>query len=952
MKISYIPAGADFLKTLAVHLHEDSAKTNTHLSQYHILLPTRRAVRTLQNFLRPDDGSAALLPRIDAIGDLDDDVLTLHMPGLEMPPVISPTARLGILIQLIQEQETLPWPRALALAEALAKLLDESILREVPLDKLETLVTGEIAQHWERSLGWLRVIMQRWPEILAQRGEIDAAMRRQNLLNHYAELWTQQKPAHPIIAAGSTGSLPATRRILRAIAELPRGCVILPALDNTLPDDIWDALPESHPQWNLKNMLTDFGITRAEVTSLCDHECDHGVLWQQVLFPAEATARWREDEYRLIKAGETNSKYLQNLHCVTAASAEEEAQAIALVMQRAAAEKQSAVLVTPDRRLAQRTAARLKRAGIEVNDTAGQGLDQSLPGRWLRMLMQCLTQQCDAVSLLGLLKHPLSCFGVTRSECRAAAREIEKTFFRADIPVQNLSALLERGDDALPLYDKLKLLCVKDEPRDLKTAMMLLQQLAEALTTEPNTPPLIWQREAGDALAKFMTELASHHANFPPLDLDALEDFIHARMTGVTLRPHETHPNLQILGPLEARLHHYDVVILGGLNEGSWPQSAPADPWLSRPMRANMGLAAPEEMLALTAHDFYQLATQRKVYLTRAAFMDGAPALPSRWWQRLIAYVQACQLDKNILEENELLQAAQQLHAAENILPAAQPRPAPPAALRRRNFSPSAIDTLMRNPYEFYAKYILRLRVLPEIGAEAAEKEQGDLLHRIFARFTTDHANSLPLNSAEILDEAARAALAAQNLPETLMEFWWQNWLTARTNFLSWQGAALAAGRRVVVVEHEMTHDFHTASGPITLFAKADRIDVDAEGNFILVDYKRKKSDFSKNKITDLKKPQLAIEAWLLAQLGLDGHPHRAIANGEYWPLLGDQVIVNTPEKFAAALERLPEELGEFIDHYLREENPFPARNAGSPFPDQKKYIDLARASEWQGRAA
>ncbi len=952
MNISYIPAGMDFLKMLAMHLRDDSVQSGTHLSQYQILLPTRRAVRTLQSFLMPPDGSAALLPRIDAIGDLDDDILTLHMPDLNLPPVIARTARLGLLIQLIQEQEEMPWQRALVMAEALAKLLDESILREVPLTQLEDLVPNEIAEHWQRSLTWLQIIMARWPKILKERGEIDAATQRQNLLHHYAELWTQQKPDHPLIAAGSTGSLPATRNLLKAVANLPRGMVILPALDSSLPDDIWEELPGGHPQRNLKNMLDHFGITRRDVKPLCEHERDHSILWQQVLFPAEATEKWREDTFRLIKAGEINSKYIQNLHCVTADNAEEEAQAVALVMQRAAAENQTAALITPDRRLAQRTAARLARAGIEVNDTAGQSLDQSLPGRWLRMLLQCLVQQCDAVSLLGLLKHPLSCFGTTRAGCRAAARAIEKEFFRADIPVQNLAALLARADETLPLNAQLKLLCVENTPRDLRTWMELLQQLGDALAAEPNAASLLWQREAGDALSQLLAELAAHSAHFPELDLEALEDFMHSRMQEKTLHPRETHPNLQILGPLEARLHHYDVVILGGLNEGTWPQVTPADPWLSRPMRSNLQLAMPEEMLALTAHDFYQLATQHKVYLTRASFADGAPALPSRWWQRLIAYIQACQMDKDVMEEYSLLQAARALHAAPNVMPAVQPRPAPPADMRRKRYSPSAIETLMRNPYEFYAKYILGLRNLPGIGVEAAEKEQGELLHKIFAEFTKSYPASLPADSAEILDEKARAALAAQSLPEMLAEFWWQNWLTARGNFLRWQAAALAAGRRVVAVEEELSHEFPTPSGPVTLLAVADRIDVDAAGNFIIVDYKRKKSDLSKKKIIDLKKPQLAIEAWLLTQSGLPGHPARIAYNGEYWPLLEDQIIAEKPEKFAAALERLPAELGEFIDHYLRAENPFPARVLSNPFADQEKYIDLSRASEWRGRAA
>lgn len=46
-----------------------------------------------------------------------------------------------------------------------------------------------------------------------------------------------------------------------------------------------------------------------------------------------------------------------------------------------------------------------------------------------------------------------------------------------------------------------------------------------------------------------------------------------------------THPRLSILGPIEARLCHFDYVILGEANEGIWPKAAQADMWMSRPMK-------------------------------------------------------------------------------------------------------------------------------------------------------------------------------------------------------------------------------------------------------------------------------------------------------------------------------------------------------------------------------
>lgn len=949
MNISFIPAGADFLKTLAVWLQDNSAETATDLSRYRILLPTRRAVRTLQQLLTPTDRRAVLLPHMHAIGDLDEDVLTLHQTDLEMPPVISATARLGLLTELILEQEPMPWPRAMALANALAKLLDESILREVPLARLETLVPAEMAEHWQISLTWLQMIIRRWPEMLAERGEIDAKTAQQNLLNHYAALWQKHPPDGPVIAAGSTGSLPATRRLLHSIARLPRGMVILPALDTQLPDDVWDALPDAHPQHHLKNLLDKFELSRRDVTALCEHECDHGVLWQRVLLPAAFTEKWRT-HYRLIQANETDSRYLKNLRCFTAREGEEEAQAIALIMQRAAADKKTAALITPDRALARRTAAKLSGFGITVNDTAGQALDQSPVGRWLRLVLRCWHGDCDAVTLLGIMKHPLSCFGMARSDCRRAARELELKFFRAEIPAQDLSSVL-RQHDAPELCALLSQLPSARAALPLAQWVEHLQKLGDALTAEPDAKPLLWQGDAGAALRQLLDDLAANTDYFRPLALEEFTELLEAQMSQQTLHQPHAHPDLHILGPLEARLHHYDTVILGGLNEGSWPQATSADPWLSRPMRQQIELALPDEMLALSAHDFYQLAAQKTVYLTRAAFAEGAPTLPSRWWQRLNAYLEACQMEKDFLEEKTLHHAIRTMNDAENISPADQPAPNPPVEMRPRRFSPSAIETLMRNPYEYYAKYILRLRVLPELGAEAAEKEQGELFHSVFAKFTKIYPAQIPNDIAAQLDKLAEQTLAQHYLADALRDFWWQSWLIARDHFIAWHSAAIAAGRRVVQSEYDLEYAFQTRAGDVQLFARADRIDVDAAGNYIIVDYKRKKSNLTAAAVQKLNKPQLVIEGWLLTQTGIPGEPKRMVSAAEYWPLLEDEIIAIGEKEFQDALARLPDALSELLGDYLSQK-PYAVKIASNLFEDQKEYLKLARVTEWQGRVA
>nr|WP_316629580.1 hypothetical protein [uncultured Brevundimonas sp.] len=96
-----------------------------------------------------------------------------------------------------------------------------------------------------------------------------------------------------------------------------------------------------------------------------------------------------------------------------------------------------------------------------------------------------------------------------------------------------------------------------------------------------------------------------------------------------------THPSLRILGAIEARLIRADRMILAELEEGVWPQAAPTDPFLSRPMRKALGLPPPERRLGQTTQDFVQAACADEVILVHSERRGGQPAVRSRWLWRL-----------------------------------------------------------------------------------------------------------------------------------------------------------------------------------------------------------------------------------------------------------------------------------------------------------------------------
>ena len=246
-------------------------------------------------------------------------------------------------------------------------------------------------------------------------------------------------------------------------------------------------------------------------------------------------------------------------------------------------------------------------------------------------------------------------------------------------------------------------------------------------------------------------------------------------LAGQVARPrYGSHPRLAILGPLEARLYHADLMVLGGLNEGTWPAEAEAGPWLSRPMRAEFGLPPLERRIGLAAHDFAQAFSAPEVVLTRARRVAGAPAVPSRWLLRLNAFLAALGVTEALAPQQPWLAWARALdRPAGRPKPCDRPAPAPPADARPRKLSVTRVETWMRDPYALYAEQILRLRALDEIDAEASAAERGTAIHRALERFVEEFPEALPPDALERLVAIGEEVFEELKARPSVHAFWW-----------------------------------------------------------------------------------------------------------------------------------------------------------------------------------
>lgn len=977
-----IEAGTPFVDALAQGLLDRAGDDPAALAAMRVLLPTRRACRALRDtFLRIGGGRPLLLPRLTPLGDADEDELEIgEGPGLPpgTPPALPPQRRLLLLARLVMglpAYESAP-DRALALAESLGRLMDQIHTEGLSFSALAGLVPGDYARHWQITVDFLSILSERWPLILAENGVIDTADRRNRVIRALAARWRDLPPPGPVIAAGSTGSIPATADLLHTVACLPQGCVVLPGLDRGMDDDNWAAIGETHPQATLKHLLGLCGADRRAV-----RDWPHGPVpaspaadeppalaakklemrrWlaREAMRPEATAGAWRALKDTL--GGDSHAllqKSLQQITRLDCDTQQEEAAAIAVLL-RETLETPGlrAALVTPDRGLARRVAACCRRWNIEIDDSAGRTLAGSRAGAFLRLCAAAALDGFRPAALLAALRHGLC------AADRDLANRLELSVLRGPYTGSGFSFIYQKLDTDAPGDKLLHSFVQKLEsafsafpgPGEKRDFAAWLDAHIAAAETLAGGPDRLWTGEDGETAASFFAELRENAALLPGMELSAYLAALTRLMEGAAVRPaFGAHPRLAILGQLEARMVQADITILGGLNEGVWPPAPAADPWMSRPMRAGFGLPPAERGTGLAAHDFVQGFCAPRVVLTRSRRVDGAPAVPSRWLQRLDAVLEA--LDLAPWPENAAppcLGFARLLDRAPGPpRPAARPAPVPPPEKRPGGLYVTAIEQWMRDPYSIYARHILKLKRLDDLEQEADAALRGNILHAALEQFVRENGDRLPDDAEAALLRAGRAAFGARLEDPRLWAFWWPRferlaaWFAAHER--EWRKTA-----RPALLEAKGETAISHARGTFVLKAKADRVDILNDGRGAVIDYKTGTTP-SKVEVESGLAPQLPLEAVILQDGGFEGLAAREPGYIGFWKLSGGQEpgreeqvkIADLPALAAQAREGLAGLAALFADgatpYYSL---PRPDR---APPAARQIYAHLARVQEW-----
>ena len=958
------PLGVDFTAALVRGVAKRlSGQPPEALARVEIYVNTARTQRRLRAIYA--DHGAGFLPQIKLVTDL---ARRPDMSGL--PAAISPLRlrlQLSQLVSALLDREPQLAPRSslYGLSDSLADLMGEMQEERVTPEDVVALDVGDHSVHWQRSQAFLKIVA---PYFAGSHDHMSVEARQAAVVDRLVSLWGVAPPDHPIIVAGSTGSRGPTARFMETVARLPQGAVILPGVDFDQPRAVWDRLEaqigdslsggEDHPQFRFASFAARVGIHPSDVTRWGDDTPANPArnrLMSLALRPAPVTDQWLEEGPKLTDV----ARAADSLTLIEAASPQLEAAVIALRLRRALDEGKRVALISPDRALTRQVTAALDRWRIEPDDSAGEPLSQTAPGRLLLHVAGGLAERMTAEDLLVLLKHPLTHSGRDdRGEHLRRTRDLELQLLRGKLPFPTRADLVawaatRKGDPGAMgwvtwVADAALTLFAQDaQPLADHVAVHLRAACLLAAGPGADGAGVLWQKDEGEKAQAQMAALARDSDAGGSMTAAEYRDFVTAVLREEEARdPLAPHPDIMIWGTLEARVMGADLVILAGLNEGSWPSAPGADPWLNRWMRAKAGLRLPDRVIGLSAHDFQQSVTGAEVWLCRAKRDAETETVPSRWLNRIVNLMKGASVESaaalSAMEKRgrDWLAMAERLdEPVSKVAPAKRPAPAPPTDQRPTSLSVTQVEKLIRDPYWVYARKVLDLKPLDPLRQSPDAPLRGIILHDVLCRFIKATWDGLPDQPEALLLEIADDVMD-DTAPWPAARRMWR----ARIEKIAPWFIATERDRRALGRPHllEARGSADMGAPGFTLTGTADRIDLGPDGRALIYDYKTGSAPSKAQEETFNK--QLWLEAAMAAK-GAFGDPMDTALIA--YVALGSGGDIRDHPVTPAEVAEIAQGFSRLLDHYLSESNGFPSRRAMEKVMFEGDFDHLARFGEW-----
>lgn len=921
------PPGVDLSRKAAEWLL--AQHTPNSLADTVVFVPTRRAAVSLRHgFSAAAKERGMLLPRIiplAAIGEAFPALLKRDAFSVlqSIPPAMSDYEQRYLLTQQVAAFEAKRNPggavrldQSLALAEELMVLQDECARHEIMLSdaKLSGIARGDFAAHWETALQFLRILSESWPAIEAALRQTTQAARETRLLRALAEYWETNPPPFAVYAIGSTASQPATAALLARIAQLPNGAVFLPGLDTAIAEKEWNSIAAGHPLHHLKQFLLQLNVPLDAVHSL---ESAPRSLWQEVFLPTSLLPEWRT----------RSLPPYQSVRLVPCQQGEEEARAIALLMREGIEHEGRTALITPDEGLMMRVAAQLKTFGIAADRQRAGSIATTEAGSLWTQLAQAIAEPERLLHLRHLLHHARS--SIASDYLAQLDAYLHKRAPRKPGQLPWLPEPLQLHQETARV-EKLARQCAKLSPKHYSAAEWVIQlRGTHSLFADD------WG-EGSELLSEALNAIES--VVLPSMGIAEFRALLAERLEAPWRDPSaKFHPRLLMLTPAEARLEHFERVILGNMQERVWPGTAQTGPWLNLAARQELGLPSPEEAVSLMAHDVLVHGSAPEVFITWPVRENGSPTTRSRFVERLITLLAMHGITEESITDSRVSHWARTEFNATDFSPATPPRPIPNAVQRPKRLPVSRLDRLFTDPYAIYAEFVLGLRKLDALDAEPEPRDFGTLTHAAILALTTHWNETGVAASDEQLAQFTDRALRGYDDEPVIGQFWRRRLMNALRFVNDEESKRRTPGMRV---EGEVKTEANLALSDkvsMMLHGRIDRMEQGTIGDYKTGEIPSEKDILAGHALQLLcyallceaagQKPE-AIEYWQLPHARRVGFVQRT-----EWNILEEAAL---PEKLREALARM-----------LDADTPFLAKPAADAWNDD--YDGVNRYDEWAG---
>lgn len=995
-----VPARAAFIDSVAAGLISQTRHDPLALSDHLLLVPdTTTAIALRAAFVNQLGEDIAMLPQIEAVDSLDPETVSLLVAGdpkmarklLELPPAVSAQERQMVLARAIMKNPRLSpsLSTAMKLAAELGHFIDQAIEYDIDLKKIDQLSDPSFGTQWDKTREMLRIVTDEWPAYLAEHNRKDASQRKRVMMQMLAQHWQDKPIATPVSAIGFRASTPVTTALLKAVAAKPQGSIVLQGFDSAIDDTSWQTMGQTHPDYPVRHLLDTIKTDKADVKTW-EHVIERTTAARAVNVDATNAARAKllreamrpattADGWGNLKI---DAQALNGMDLVTAGSPQEEASVIALKMRETLETPgRTAALVTADRGLARRVAARLKHWQIDVADGAGSSLADTPLGLYLYATAHMAAEEWAPVPFLQALKHPLAALGRDPAAFKAQLAALEDMALHGPRPAPGprglrqsltatfndvasrrktpdpnaaveLRALKKVISDIVRAGDQYFKLMARKRPQPFAELLDAHLRYCEALAATPDFSGAnrMWRGKDGERAAKFFVTLRKNAHLMPPMtgrDYTAVIDSM-MRDVRVNAVRANSHPVLRILTPEQALLTKADVLIVGGLTADSWPPRARDNPWLTPQMVKELGLPDGSARTSDAAHHFVQALSSPNVLLTRAVRSGDAPTVASPLLTRLMMATRAAGINNALVGKSQLLDIHTAIHTPGEVAPIAPPAPTPDTKLRPKQLPVTAVEKLMRDPYSVYARYVLKLRPKAPIDAAPGVADRGIATHAALDVFLRRYPDTLPDQPYETLLKIGRETFAAHLDNPTVQSFWWPRFERVAAWFVRFEQERREMSR-TLGTEVQGKLEIDLGGSIFTLTAIADRLDMNHNDQIDIIDYKTGSVPTQKSVALGFS-PQMTLEALIAFTGGFEGIDASDVGSLQYWKLSGGRPAADVTS-VKGDVREMVNQAREGITNLMRAFNDPNTPYVSAPRPDwaprYNNYEHLSRVGEW-----